>query len=257
MSIKRHQQNTNRAYGFHAVEAMVKQNREKVLEVIIDRRRTNHRMKDIVVMLEKAKIPFRFSNQEDPEMSRDGINNQGIMAILKAQLPARGTKLEVVLAGLTRGLVLVLDHIQDPHNLGACLRSAECAGVDAVIVPRDATSPVNDTVRKVASGAVEHVNIVHVTNLAQTLKKLQQLQYWIIGAADQGNMTLYDCDFSGNIAIVMGAEGKGLRRLTTEHCDYLAKIPMQGALSSLNVSVATGVFLFEARRQRQLKSRQS
>ena len=232
----------------------MKRNREKVVEVIIDRQRTDQRTKNIVALLEKSKVSFRFSNHEEPKITSDGVNNQGIVAILKDRSPAKGEKLEIILHGLTQGLVLVLDHIQDPHNLGACLRSAACAGVDAVIMPREGASPVNDTVRKVASGAVENVNIVYVANVAQTLKKLQQLEYWIIGAADQGNMTLYDCDFTGNIAIVMGAEGKGLRRLTTEHCDYLARIPMLGAVSSLNVSVAAGVFLFEAMRQKQRES---
>lgn len=251
MAIKGHQ-NTNTAYGFHAVEAIVRENHKKIIEIIIDRQRTDQRTKNIVAMLEKAKVPFRFSNKEEQDITDEGINNQGIVAILKA-LPAKNEKLENLLQGITQGLVLVLDHIQDPHNLGACLRSAECAGVDAVIVPRDGASPVNETVRKVASGAVENVNIVRVTNLAQTLKKLQQLEYWIIGAVDQGNMTLYDCDFTGNIAIVMGSEGTGLRRLTAEYCDYLVQIPMLGSVSSLNVSVATGVFLFEARRQRQIR----
>ncbi len=251
MAIRRHQ-NPNMAYGFHAVEAVVRQNHAQVVEVIINRQRTDQRTKNIVAVLEKANVSFRFSNKEEPEITSDGINNQGIVAILKARLPAKGAKLETVLQGVTQGLVLVLDHIQDPHNLGACLRSAECAGVDAVIVPRDGASPVNETVRKVASGAVENVNIIQVTNLAQTLKELQRLEYWIIGAVDQGDMTLYECDFTGNIAIVMGAESEGLRKLTTKYCDYLARIPMLGGVSSLNVSVATGVFLFEARRQRRV-----
>lgn len=250
MAIKRHQR-ANTAYGFHAVEAVVKRNCEKVVEVIIARQRDDQRTKNIIALLKKSKVSFRFSNREEAKTANDEVNNQGIIAILKEQPPTKSEKLEVILNGLTQALVLVLDHIQDPHNLGACLRSAECAGVDAVIIPRHGASPVNDTVRKVASGAVENVNIVCVTNLVQTLKKLQQLKYWIIGAAEQGDMTLYDCDFSGNIAIVMGAEDKGLRRLTTDHCDYLVKIPMSGAVSNLNVSVATGIFLFEAMRQKQ------
>ncbi|WP_424946546.1 23S rRNA (guanosine(2251)-2'-O)-methyltransferase RlmB [Candidatus Spongiihabitans sp.] len=258
MALKRHHQRPNIARGFHAVEAVVKRNREQVVEVIINRRRTDPRTKKMAALLEKSKVSFRFSTREEAETASDGVNDQGIVAILKAHVksrpPAKGEQLEMILNGLTQGLVLVLDHIQDPRNLGACLRCAECAGVDAVIVPRAGASPVNDTVRKAASGAVENVNMVYVANVAQTLKKLQRLEYWIIGAAEQGKMTLYDCDFSGNIAIVMGAEGKGLRRLTAQHCDYLAKIPMLGAVSSLNVSVAAGVFLFEAMRQRRRAS---
>jgi len=150
-------------------------------------------------------------------------------------------------------LLLILDHIQDPHNLGACLRTAECAGVDAVILPRDGASPVNQTVRKVSSGAAEQVKIIYVTNLAQTLKTIQKHGFWIFGAEGPGSDELYECDMKGNTAIVMGAEGKGLRRLTKEYCDYLVNIPMRGTVSSLNVSVATGVFLFEAIRQRNLR----
>ncbi len=242
---------SNIAYGFHAVESIVKRRPDQITEVVVDRRRTDHRIKNLLSLLEDQKVTFRFASRDEWDVTSDGVNHQGVVAVLMSVAPVKRGKLENLLSTLTRnGLILVLDHIQDPHNLGACLRTAECAGVDAVILPRDSASPVNDTVRKVASGAAESVNIIHVANLAQTLKKLQQHAYWIIGAADQGNTTLYDCDFTGNIAVVMGAEGKGLRRLTMEHCDYLARIPVQGAVSSLNVSVATGIFLFEAIRQR-------
>ncbi len=255
MVARGHRQKSNIAYGFHAVESILNRNHEQVVEVIIDRQRSDQRTKNMVALLEKRNVPFRFSNKEESDITSDGVNHQGIVAILKYESPVKSKKLEEVLAQVSPpGLLLVLDHIQDPHNLGACIRAAECAGVDAVILPRDGASPVNATVRKVASGAAETVNIISVTNLAQSLKKLQQLEYWIVGAEDQGDTTLYDCDLTGNVAIVMGAEGSGLRRLTREHCDYLARIPMQGSVSSLNVSVATGVFLFEAGRQREIKS---
>jgi len=253
---KNHNPKLNIAHGFHAVESVVKRNPDQVLEVIIDRQRSDHRTRSLVGLLEDQKVAFRFAGRDEPDLTSEGVNHQGIVAVLKAETVAKTGSLEDLLSQtIQNGLILVLDHIQDPHNLGACLRTAECAGVDAVIVPRDGASPVNDTVRKVASGAAESINIIHVTNLAQTLKKLQQHAYWVIGAADQGNTTVYDCDFTGNIVVVMGAEGKGLRRLTMEHCDYLAKIPMQGDVSSLNVSVATGVILFEAARQRTVKGK--
>jgi 23S rRNA (guanosine2251-2'-O)-methyltransferase len=223
--------------------------------VVIDRDKSRKRTRNIVALLEKQNVRFRFSNREEADITSDGENQQGIVAILKADENLKARKLESILEDVTPpGLILVLDHVQDPHNLGACLRTADCAGVDVVILPRDGASPVNATVRKVASGATENINIVSVTNLAQTLKKLQQLEYWIIGTTDQGDTSVYDCDFAGNIVVVMGSEGSGLRRLTMENCDYLASIPMRGSVSSLNISVATGVFLFEAARQRGLKN---
>jgi 23S rRNA (guanosine2251-2'-O)-methyltransferase len=148
-------------------------------------------------------------------------------------------------------LILVLDEVTDPHNLGACLRTADAAGVDAVIVPKDNSATLNMTVRKVASGAAEKVNLVAVTNLARTLAGLQERGIWISGTAGEADHSVYQADFTGPVAIVMGSEGKGLRRLTREHCDYLISIPMAGVVSSLNVSVAAGVCLFEAVRQRQ------
>ena len=148
-------------------------------------------------------------------------------------------------------LILVLDGITDPHNLGACLRTADAAGVHAVVVPKDNSASLNDTARKVASGAAETVPLIVVTNLARTLKKLQQLGVWLSGAAGEAAENLYDTDLTGPRAIVMGAEGSGMRRLTRETCDQLISIPMRGSVSSLNVSVATGVVLFEVMRQRQ------
>ncbi|HHO68213.1 MAG TPA: 23S rRNA (guanosine(2251)-2'-O)-methyltransferase RlmB, partial [Gammaproteobacteria bacterium] len=146
--------------------------------------------------------------------------------------------------------LLVLDGVQDPHNLGACLRSADAAGVHAVIVPRDRAAPLNGAARKVACGAADAVPLVRVTNLARTLRGLRDAGIWIYGAAGDAPQTLYEADLSGPLALVLGGEGKGLRRLTREHCDGLIAIPMAGSVSSLNVSVAAGICLFEARRQR-------
>jgi 23S rRNA (guanosine2251-2'-O)-methyltransferase len=147
--------------------------------------------------------------------------------------------------------ILVLDGIQDPHNLGACLRSADAAGVHAVIAPKDKAVPLTETVRRVACGAAEHTPFVQVTNLARAMKKLQDAGLWLVGTADEAEQLLYDIDLKGPLAIVLGAEEKGVRRLTRENCDFLARIPMTGAVECLNVSVATGVCLFEAVRQRQ------
>ena len=146
--------------------------------------------------------------------------------------------------------LLILDNIQDPHNLGACLRSADAAGVHAVIAPKDRSVGITDTVRLVACGAAEHVPFVQVTNLARTIRQLKKSGIWIYGAAGKAAESLYKTDLSGPLAIVMGSEGKGLRRLTSEHCDFLISIPMAGSAESLNVSVAAGICLFEAVRQR-------
>lgn len=146
--------------------------------------------------------------------------------------------------------VLILDNIQDPHNLGACLRSADAAGVHAVVVPKDRSVSLTDTVRQIASGAAENIPFVQVTNLVRTMKNLKDAGVWLVGTADNAKQCLYEIDLTGPLALVMGSEGKGLRRLTMENCDFLAYIPMRGSVECLNVSVATGVCLFEAVRQR-------
>ncbi len=146
--------------------------------------------------------------------------------------------------------LLILDQVQDPHNLGACLRSADAAGVHAVVAPRDRSVSMTDTVRKIACGAAEHVPFVQVTNLARIIDQLKKRNIWVVGTTDQATKSIYDIDFKGPLAIVMGSEGEGIRRLTADKCDFLASIPMLGSVESLNVSVATGVTLFEAVRQR-------
>lgn len=155
------------------------------------------------------------------------------------------------LADVKKPLILILDGIQDPHNLGACLRSADAAGVTAVIAPKDRAASITETVRKVACGAAETVMFIRVTNLSIFMDKLKEHKIWIVGTTDQAKQSLYDIDLKGGIAIVTGAEGKGMRRLTTEKCDFLGYIPMQGTVPCLNASVATGIALFEAVRQRQ------
>jgi 23S rRNA (guanosine2251-2'-O)-methyltransferase len=158
-----------------------------------------------------------------------------------------------LLEGKTDALVLILDCIQDPHNLGACLRTADAAGVTCVIMPKDKSAPITETVLRVSCGGAENVPIVRVTNLARAMEKLKELGVWLVGTADEATQSIYDMDLKGPSGIVMGAEGEGMRRLTGEHCDFLVRIPMAGRVECLNVSVATGVCLFEAVRQRRLK----
>ncbi len=158
--------------------------------------------------------------------------------------------IDALLEGKAEPLVLILDCIQDPHNLGACLRTADAAGCAMVVLPKDKSAPITETVRRVSCGGAENVPIVRVTNLARAMKRLKELGVWIVGTADETAQSLYELDLKGPIAIVMGAEGSGMRRLTEENCDFLARIPMGGKVECLNVSVATGVCLFEAMRQR-------
>ncbi|MBB5036275.1 23S rRNA (guanosine(2251)-2'-O)-methyltransferase RlmB [Prosthecobacter dejongeii] len=161
--------------------------------------------------------------------------------------------LSLLLEGKENPLVLILDCIQDPHNLGACLRTADAAGCDCVVMPKDKSAPISDTVIRVSCGGAENIPLVRVTNLVRAMEKLKKLGIWIVGTADETTKSIYDLDLKGPTAIVMGAEGDGMRRLTGEHCDFLVRIPMAGRVPCLNVSVATGVSLFEVVRQRQGK----
>jgi 23S rRNA (guanosine2251-2'-O)-methyltransferase len=184
-----------------------------------------------------------------------GERHQGVVAELVAQAGDPETQLEEALeAAGDAPLLLVLDGVQDPHNLGACLRSADAAGVAAVIVPRDRAAGLTPVVRKVAAGAAETVPLVAVVNLARTLRELKNRGVWLVGTDDAADRTLYEADLKGPVALVMGSEGEGMRRLTRECCDQLVSIPMAGAVESLNVSVAAGVALFEAVRQRSVGS---
>jgi 23S rRNA (guanosine2251-2'-O)-methyltransferase len=178
-------------------------------------------------------------------------NHQGVIAFCQSTESYSEDDLQALLEGLdVPPFLLILDGVQDPHNLGACFRSADAAGVHAIIAPKDKSVGLTAVVSKVASGAAEAVPFVQVTNLARTLEILKEMGIWVYGAAGEAEQTLYQADLRGPIAIVLGSEGEGLRRLTRERCDVLLKIPMHGSVSSLNVSVATGIFLFEALRQR-------
>ena len=248
-------QAVNVVFGFHAIEAMINRNPTRILEIQIDQEKSGQRMDTVRALAMKTGIPIRLQDrQELNQLTRQGNrpgNHQGVVALIRRVDSLSGITLEEIMSRqIEHSLILALDQIQDPHNLGACLRTAECAGVDAVILPKDGACRINPTVHKVSSGAVEHLNIFQVPNLVHALDKLQNNGFWVYGATDQGADSLYQCEYAGKVVIVMGAEGKGLRRLTREKCDYLVNIPMSGSVSSLNVSVATGIFLFEVIRQR-------
>ncbi len=242
-------------FGFHAVEAMIDRNPARILEIQTDPGKAGQRMDTLRALATKTGIPIRLQGrQELNQLTRQGNrpgNHQGVVALIRRVDSLPGVTLEEIMSRQSeQSLILALDQIQDPHNLGACLRTAECAGVDAVILPKDGSCRINPTVHKVSSGAALHLNIFQVPNLVHVLDKLQNNGFWIYGAADQGEDSLYQYEYAGKVVVVMGAEGKGLRRLTREKCDRLVNIPMSGSVSSLNVSVATGIFLFEVVRQR-------
>lgn len=240
-------------YGWHAVLAVLERSPERVLQVWLDEKRSGPKPDAVVKAARAAQVKLQRSGREQLQELVGEAHHQGVVARCRTATPTHGADLGQFLAGLTQPpFLLILDGVQDPHNLGACLRTADAAGAHALIVPRDNAASVTPTVRKVASGAAETVPVFQVTNLARTLDQLKADGVWLVGAAGDAHDSLYDTDLRGPIALILGAEGKGLRRLTQERCDFLVQIPMAGTVSSLNVSVAAGVCLFEALRQRRL-----
>lgn len=237
-------------YGIHAVKGLLDSDPQRFLEVFILKGREDRRLQPLISELEAMGVVIQLASRQWLDEKAAGAVHQGIIARVREGRKYQENDLPDLLASIDTPFLLVLDGVTDPHNLGACLRSADAAGVHAVIVPRDRAAPLNATVKKVACGAAENIPLIRVTNLARTLRLLQQMNIWVVGTAGEADHTLYQSKMTGPIALVMGAEGEGMRRLTREHCDELVSIPMAGTVSSLNVSVATGICLFEAVRQR-------
>lgn len=237
-------------YGLHAVEALLRHHPKRVKQIWLAEGRDDPRVQALLQLATEAKVRVGQCERREMDAWVEGVH-QGVVADVSPSQVWGDAMLEELL-DRTEGtpLLLVLDGVTDPHNLGACLRTADAAGALAVIIPKDKSATLNATVRKVACGAAEVIPLVAVTNLARTLEKLQQRGLWVVGTAGEAEQEIYDQDLSGPIVMVMGAEGKGMRRLTREHCDFLVRLPMGGSVNSLNVSVATGVCLFEALRQR-------
>jgi 23S rRNA (guanosine2251-2'-O)-methyltransferase len=238
-------------FGLHAVRTALQQGRQRVVELLIDGGRRDGRIGELLDLAQGAGVPVRRVAGGSLDRWAEGGRHQGVLAKLRQQQTQDEPHLRALLKGLREApFLLILDAVQDPHNLGACLRTAEAAGVQAVIAPRDRSAGLTPTVRKVASGAAETLPFIQVSNLARTLKWLKSEGIWLVGTAGDAERELYECDLTGPLALVMGSEGKGLRRLTRDHCDLLVRLPMAGIVESLNVSVAAGVTLYEAVRQR-------
>ena len=240
------------AFGIHAVDSLLRRAPQRILVLFVQTDRNDKRIQSLLTLAKNQGVSVTRVPKSDLD-TKVAERHQGVVAVIEpASSEANLSERDLVayVSGVERPLVLVLDGVTDPHNLGACLRSADAAGVHAVVVPKDNSAELNAEARKVASGAAEAIPLVRVTNLARTLKALKEAGLWVVGTTGEADTVLYDQDLTLPVVIVMGAEGPGMRRLTTHACDFLVKLPMAGDVSSLNVSVATGVCLFEAVRQR-------
>lgn len=238
-------------FGLHAVEALLTNHPERIIRLCVFQQRNDKKLDALISLARQYNITVDHASRvELDRMTQDG-NHQGVVALCHKPKTYSETDLTKLLESLdVPPFLLILDGVQDPHNLGACFRSADAAGVHAIIAPKDKAVGITPVVSKVASGAAETVPFIQVTNLARTMETLKEQGIWLYGADGEAKETLYQTKLTGPIGIVMGAEGDGMRRLTRETCDILLKIPMNGTVSSLNVSVAAGVFMFEAVRQR-------
>lgn len=239
-------------YGLHAVRFALLHNASNVAELWIDVRRNDARVNELLELAGRHRVRVQSVSRDELDRRVGQSRHQGVVAQCRQPPSYHEHDLPQLLEESdTPPLLLILDGVTDPHNLGACLRTADAAGAHAVIAPRDRAAGLNATVRKVACGAAEHVPFIQATNLARTLRELKDMGIWLVGTAGEASQALYSADLRGPVGIVMGGEGKGMRRLTRDHCDLLVNIPLLGRVESLNVSVAAGVCLYEAVRQRQ------
>ena len=240
---------TRMIFGFHAVTARLRHDASTIEEIYVDASRHDRRMGDLLRAAKGANVRIIQADDERLDAMVGTRRHQGVVA-RAGELSLARNLAELLDAVQGPPLLLLLDGVTDPHNLGACLRVADGAGAHAVIAPKDRAVGLNATAAKVASGAADTVPYITVTNLARTMRELQERDIWLAGTDDEAEATLYDVDYTGGTAFVMGSEGEGLRRLTRENCDRLVSLPMMGSVESLNVSVASGICLYEARRQR-------
>lgn len=246
--------NDDLVFGIHAVNALMQSEPERFIELWVLKGRDDDRLMPIINLAQQYGISIQQVQRKTLDEKSSDEQHQGVLGRIKPGKTFTENDIDQFIKNaVNKGqdpFFLILDGVTDPHNLGACLRNADAAGVQAIIVPKDNAAQITAVVRKVAVGAAEAVPLVQVTNLSRTMKALQKHGVWIVGTAGETDTCLYDVKLSGPMALVMGAEGKGMRRLTRENCDLLVKLPMAGSVSSLNVSVATGICLFEIVRQR-------
>lgn len=243
----------NLIFGLHAIEALLQKKPQSVLTLYVLKERDDQKIKKIIQFAHTHDVPLQYMSRKSLDGLAQVTHHQGVVAEISTHAHHQEEDLKEIIENLEKpALLLILDGVQDPHNLGACLRTADAAGVDAVIAPKDRSVGLTAAVTKVASGAAEVVPFIQVTNLARTIRGLKEQGVWIFGTSDDAEKTIYEENFKIPTAFVLGNEEKGLRHLTREHCDVLLKIPMQGFVSSLNVSVATGVCLYEVVRQRSI-----
>jgi 23S rRNA (guanosine2251-2'-O)-methyltransferase len=237
-------------YGLHAVRVMLERHPERVNTIRLAERRDDPRVREVEELARLHNRPIQRVDAHALKQQLGDVAHQGVVADITPLPPWTEDELFIALQGATNPLILALDGVQDPHNLGACLRTADACGALAVVVPRDRAAQVTPTVRKVAVGAAETTPVVAVTNLVRTLKLLQEAGLWVVGADAQGARLAHEVDLTSGIVLALGAEGTGLRHLTRQTCDWIVRLPQLGAVESLNVSVAAGMLLYEAVRQR-------
>ena len=238
-------------FGYHSVKSVLLHSPKHVVTIYLQSKKYNDHANEVLSLAQEHEIAIKYLSREQLGEMVYNANHQGIVASINRTSDYNEDDLKEILQDTNIiPLILILDGVKDPHNLGACLRTANAAGVHAVVIPKDRACGLTPVVYKVASGAAEVTPLIQVTNLARTIRMLQEMNIWICGTTDDATQDIYSIDFRGPMALVLGAEEDGMRQLTRKHCDFIAKIPMNGTVSSLNVSVATGVCLFEAVRQR-------
>jgi 23S rRNA (guanosine2251-2'-O)-methyltransferase len=239
-------------FGFHSVESILSSNPESIVNVVIQINRKDKRTHNLENRLSDLKIPFSKIDKNSLDRISNGEIHQGVVSqVILPSLLNEKLLLSSINESFKQPLILILDSIQDPRNLGACLRSANAAGVDHVVINKDGSAPINSLVHKTSAGAINSLKIYHVINLSRTIKNIQKKGIWVIGLDSNSQSTIYNANLTDSTAIVMGSEGKGIRPLIKKTCDQIVSIPMSGNIESLNVSVATGIVLFESKRQRE------
>ena len=239
-------------FGFHSIESILKTNPELVIRVLIQNGRKDKRIFDLINNLETQKISFSYTDRTNLDKISKGESHQGVISeIILSPILNEESFLNSIAAFDQKPMILILDSVQDPRNLGACLRSANAAGVSHVVINKDGSAPINSLVHRTSAGAINNLQIFHVTNLSRTIKEIQKRGIWVVGLDGNTQSSIYSVNLDGAIAIVVGSEGKGIRPLIKKTCDQVVSIPMSGNIESLNVSVATAITLFEIKRQRE------